>query len=205
MRVCARVCACVGVPGTREQAGREAWGRLLTVPDCLSAFAVAHLPSARGRLARHGRDAQPRCLPTAVRCPPPRRAPAVPPAGSARCHPRCHPRRRRRPASRAPEGPQLAPPPIHLHRTIVTTTSGPLALAPTVPPAARVPWGAQRFRQGSDQASSRFYCTFLPRVQGAAPLAQRPVCGVGWVERPTPLCPQRCCVPARFRPVLHAS
>ena len=27
-------------------------------------------------------------------------------------------------------------------RSILTTTSGPLALTPTVPPAARVPWGA---------------------------------------------------------------
>ena len=30
-------------------------------------------------------------------------------------------------------------------------------------------------------------------------------CGVGWVERLMPLCPQRCCVPAGVRPVLHAA
>ena len=38
---------------------------------------------------------------------------------------------------------------------LLTTTAGPLALAPTVPPAARVPWGAKRFRQGSDERGKR--------------------------------------------------
>ena len=45
--------------------------------------------------------------------------------------------------------------PTTLHRTILTTTAGPLALAPTVPPAARVPWGAERFRRGSDERGKR--------------------------------------------------
>ena len=30
-------------------------------------------------------------------------------------------------------------------------------------------------------------------------------CGVGWVKHSMPLCPQRCCVPAGFRPVLHTA
>ena len=38
---------------------------------------------------------------------------------------------------------------------VLSTKSGPLALAPTVPPAARVPWGAERFRRGSDERGER--------------------------------------------------
>ena len=30
-------------------------------------------------------------------------------------------------------------------------------------------------------------------------------CGVGWVKHSMPLCPQRCCVPAGFRPVPHTA
>ena len=44
---------------------------------------------------------------------------------------------------------------LHSRDFILSATAGPLALAPTVPPAARVPGGAYRFRRGSDERGKR--------------------------------------------------